>query len=221
MAQKRKNTLSVAARGAILLAVIGIPLLFAAAVFSTNLIMTAIPYFIIVVLIVASAIYCGMTATLLYDFFESEPPMYRWLPCIGEFSLMDGKYLKFGIIFYIIALVFFGISVIPYSVLRVFGEGVLLDMPVYAMVVALIFIVAVQVTKGIGLMGCIKVVNSEWEEKMHTSLGFIKSFSWLGFVPFVRVIAVYALNKPLSTLVTFNGVTVSDSDDVVLEEDDA
>ena len=219
MAKKRKgNQGSPATRALILLAVVGIPLIFVLAIMGTEVIVQTAPYLIIVVMAVAMAIYSGMTSALLYDYFEVQSPIWRWIPCIGELSLMDSKFVKFGVLFYALAAVFFGISNLPYSILRNFGEGVALDLPFYMMVLTFAMLGAVQIVKGIGLLGCMKTVSAEWDEKVGTSLGLIKSFAWLGFIPFVRVMAVYALNKPLSTLVTFNDMTVSDTDDVKLEE---
>lgn len=134
--------------------------------------------------------------------------------------MMDVKFLKIGTPLYILALLFLGLSRLPYSVVSFLGQELALVFPFYATLIAFGFLGAIQIVKGIGILGCIKMVSDEWEDQMHGSLGFIKSFGWLGFIPFVRVMAVYGLNKPLSTLVTFNNTTISDNDDVVLEEED-
>lgn len=217
---RRGNKPNPAARALVLLAVVAVPLLFVLAIISTDFIVTVAPYLLIVLIAVVMGIYSGITSQLLYEYFEVYPPWYRWVPCFSELTLMDSKYLKIGTVFYALAVIFLGISRIPYSVSKMLGETIALSLPFYATVVAMLMLFAVQIVKGIGLLGCYKTVGAEWKEKMETSLGFIKTFSLLGFIPFVRVLAVYGLNKPLSTLVTFNDITVSDSDEVALEEEE-
>lgn len=219
MAKKKNGQINPAARGLILLIILGIPLVFVLASVGTKFLADSAPYLILVVMAIVMAVYGGTTASLLYDYYEVQSPWYRFVPCYGELVLMDSKFLKIGSVFYVFALIFFGISRLPYTVLKIFGTAVATSAPFYFTLLAFIALLGVQIVKGIGLVSCMKNISGEWEEKMHTSLGFIKSFSWLGFIPFVRVIAVYALNKPLSTLVTFNDVTASDSSDVVLDEE--
>lgn len=209
-----------ATRALMLLVIVAVPVLFVLAIVSTEALVNIAPYLLVVVIAVIMGIYSGITSGLLYDYFEVSAPWYRWIPCYSELTLVDSKFLAIGSVFYVVAIIFLAISRIPYSVSKVLGDTVALSLPFYATVVALLFLLAVQIVKGIGILGCYKTLEVEWEEKMNTTLGFIKTFSWLGFIPFVRVLAVYGLNKPLSTLVTFNDITVSDSTDVELEEDD-
>lgn len=221
MAKKRKNQNNPAARAMILLVAVGVPLLFVLASVGTRGLIERAPYLLLVLCAIVMGVYVGYTSGLLYQFYEVSRPWYCFTPCYGELALMDSKFLKIGSIFYVVAILFLGLSRIPFVVLKGLGENLAISFPFYCTVVAFIALAGVQVVKGFGLVDCMKTVSSEWEEHMNTSLGFIKSFCWLGFIPFVRVIAIYAINKPLSTLVTFNEITVSDTTDVELAEEEA
>lgn len=217
MAKRKNNNFGMSI--GILLVIIGIPLLFVLSSLGTSWLATTAPYLMVAVIAVFAAIYTGMTSSLLWDFYEESAPWYRWVPCFGELTIMDSKYLKIGGILYIPAIIALALSQLPYKVISFLGENVALNFPFYMMVVALFFLLAVQVVKGIGIMDCTKTIASLWEERNNTSSGFIKRFGILGFIPFVRVVAVYALNKPLTTMVTFNEETISDNDDVELSEE--
>lgn len=218
MATKNKKN-NPAARAAILGLAVGIPILFVLAVKGTKYLSSAAPFAVVLLIVAAATVYTGMTTQLLYRYFESTAPWYAWLPCFGELAIMDSKFMKVGAPCYLGALIFLLISRMPYSVVSFLGEGLAINLPFIATVCAFVCLAAVQVVKGFGILHCIKVIGAEWESHIKTSLGLIKSLSLLGFIPFVRVMAVYALNKPLSTLVTFRGITTSDSDDVVLSEE--
>lgn len=218
MAARKKN--SAAVNGAILGVAVGIPAIFVFAVFGTNMLLNKAPLILLAVVAIAIAVYNGMTCGLLYEYCEVDEPKLSYIPCWGELYLMDSKYLKIGTPLYILAIVFFGLSRLPYSTVSFLGENVALSFPFYMIVLAMLMLFIIQIVKGIGILGCVKMVAGEWQSQMHGSLGFIKSFGWLGFIPFVRVMAVYGLNKPLSTLVTFSNTTISDNDDVVLEEEE-
>lgn len=219
MATKKRNG-SPATKGLILLGVLAVPVLFVLAAMGTSALMDVAPYALIGVLAIAIAIYTGITCNLLYRYCETRPAWYAFVPCYGELAMMDSKFMRIGTPLYILVILFLGLSRVPYSMLSFLGQDLALVFPFYSTLIAFVLLGVIQVVKGIGILGCIKMVSDEWEDQMHGSLGFIKSFGWLGFVPFVRVIAVYGLNKPLSTLVTFNNTTISDNDDVVLEEED-
>lgn len=215
---KKKNSASPVAKGAILLVIVGVPAFFALASMGTSALLERAPYILVLVCAIIAGIYNGMTCKLLYDYYESNCPWYAWIPCYGELALMDSKYILPGTIAYAIAIVSLVISQLPYRIIGALGD-IALTLPFYATVVFFIAMLVVEVVKGLGTVGCVKVVSEEWEEKMHGSLGFIKSFGWLGFIPFVRVMATYGLNKPLSTLVTFNDMTVNDDDSIELSEE--
>ena len=216
----KNNSTSPAVKLLILGVVFGLPIFFVLANKGTALISDVAPYAIIVVMAVAAAFYSVTTANLLYKYYETSAPWYAWLPCVGELTLMDGKFTKIGLPIYGAAIVFGLLAFLPYSVTSVFGESIGLHFPVFMMMAAMICLAAIQVVKGIGLLGCMKVVSDEWKEHTGSEVGFIKYFAFLGFIPFVRVMATYSLNKPLSTLVQFNNVTVSDSTDIDLTEEE-
>lgn len=217
MAKRRQTNFGVSV--GVLLVVIGVPLLFVLGSVGTSWLAEKAPYVLLGVIVVFAAIYSGITSGLLWDFFEEDAPWYRWVPCFGELTIMDSKYLKVGGILYIVALAFFALGRIPYQLVSFLGNKTALNFPFYMTVVAFLVLAAIQVIKGIGIVGCTKTISSVWEERNHTDAGFIKRFSFLGFLPFVRIVAIYALNKPLTTMVTFNEETISDNDDVVLREE--
>lgn len=222
MAKRRNtaNTISPAARLAVLGSIVGIFGLFAAVAFGTAELMDTSPFLLIPVLVLGSTVYTVITSNLLHKYFEVRAPFIRFIPCYGELTLMDNKFLKIGTIFYGIAIVALLCTRIPFNIARVVSEDFAFSLPFYCMVVALIALLAVQIIKGIGLLGCVKIIVAEWNEHVGGSIGIIKSLAWLGFLPFVRVVAMYALNKPLSTMVTFNSITVSADESVELEEED-
>lgn len=222
MAKKRNtaNTISPMARLTVLGSVVIIIGMFAAVAFGTAELMDVAPLLIIPVIALGIAVYTAMTSKLLYEYFEVNPPFLRFIPCYGELTLMDNKFLKIGTIFYVIAILALLGTQIPFSVAKIISEDFAFSLPFYCMVVALVALLAVQIIKGIGFLDCVKTLVAEWDEHVGGSVGIIKNLAWLGFIPFVRVVAIYALNKPLSTMVTFNDITVSVDEAVELEEEE-
>lgn len=222
MAKKRKNnstSMSATSKLLMLGAIVLIPAIFIAVATGTSLLADVAPFALLGVFIVASTIYSGMTTKLLYDFYDLESPWYRFIPCYGELTLMDSKFLRAGTVAYIFVILFFGISMIPYKFFKVLGETLAISMPFYATILMFIAIGVLSIIKGIGYIDTMRTVNAEWEEKMDTSVGFLRAFVWLGFIPFIRVLCAYAINKPLSSLVTFYGMTADEEDEVVLSEE--
>lgn len=218
--RKKANGVTPAARAAILGCSVGVIALFFGVAFGTERLMDIAPILLIPIVIILMAVYTAMTANLLYEYFEVSPPITRFIPCYGELTLMDSKFRRIGTVFYIIAIVALGVSQLPYSVVGRVGNGALLNLPIYAMLLALVALLIIQVIKGIGLLDCEKSISEEWEEHVGGSVGIIKTMSLLGFIPFVRVAALFALNKSLSTMVTFNNITASTDEETELEEED-
>lgn len=216
----KTNQTSPAVRFLILGVIVGLPALFILADKGTAYLLDTVPVAIIAVLAIAVTVYTGMTSSLLYRYYEAKAPWYAWLPCFGELTVMDGKFVKIGTPVYIGALAALGLSMLPYKVTSIFGQTFGLHFPLVMMILCFAALAALQVIKGIGLISCMKVVEAEWKEHTQAELGLIKSFAFMGFVPFVRVMALYALNKPLSTLVQFNAVTASVSSEVTLTEEE-
>ncbi len=221
MAKRKQGGTNFALSIGVIGVIIGVPLLFVLSSMGTSWLVDTVPYVMLGVIMLAIAVYSGMTSTLLWQFYECRPPWYRWLPMFGELTLMDNKYLKVGSVFYAVAVFFLALSRIPYSLLSFLGNPLSLNFPFYMTLLAFVALAGVQVVKGIGIMDCTKTIADLWEERSHSSSGFIKRFGILGFIPYVRVVAVYGLNKPLATLVTFNDETISDTDDVQLVEEDS
>lgn len=219
MPRNHKST-NIASSVGIVCAVVGIPTLFILSSFATSWLSGIAPYVLLGIVVVLIAGYNSITSKLLWDFYECEAPWYRFIPCYGELTIMDSKYRKIGTVLYIIALVFLGISALPYGILSSVVGSIAIDIPTYAMLLAFVFLGILQVVKGIGLIDCVNTIAGIWEERNHYSSGFIKRFSLLSFLPYVRVLAIYGLNKPLSTMVSFNNETVSGDDTVELVEED-
>lgn len=224
MAKKKKQSqgISPAGKSAILLAVFGVPALFFASSWGLSKLFELAPMYIVIALVIFATVYTAYTAKLMYDFYDTRPPFLRFVPCVCEITLVDIKYHIPCYVCYVMAIIFAALSQLPYSVLKVLGEGFALSAGFYFTIVAIVFLVIIQIIKGIGLMGTIKDIGEEWSHQRHTDLGAISKLTFLGFLPFVRVIALYSLNKPLSTMVSFMGVTVDDADtgDSFEEEDE-
>ena len=129
---------------------------------------------------------------------------------------MDSKFTKIGAALYLVASVFLAITQIPYGLLKMLPHAVAINAPFVSMVITLVVLAAVQVVKGVGLWSCMKSVNEEWETYMGVDMGLLYAFTIFGFIPFTRVLTIYALNKPLSTMVTFNDITAEDTDDTLV-----
>ena len=200
--------------------IIVIPAIFFASSFLGDKLLSLSPIVAVCVIAVVASIYTSYVSGLLWSFLEYDAPIVRFVPCFGELTLMETKYMTAGTVFYIIAAIFFGLTFLPYSVLSFLGTEMAMNMPFIFMVIAFISLGAVQIIKGIGIMNCTSNIAEIWEDKIGSDAGFIKRFGFLGFIPFVRVLSIYALSKPLSTMVTFMGETISDDSDVDLLEEE-
>lgn len=213
-ARSRKSRgISPAGKVAILLAIFGVPILFFASSYGLSLVFEIAPAALIGVLVVFATVYTAYTSKLMYDFYDVEAPILRFIPCVCEVTLVDMKWHVPCYICYGLAVIFLGLSQLPYNLLKILGEGFALNASFYFTVIAIIFLAIIQVIKGIGLMQTMKDIGVEWKRQVHADVGVLNKLTPLGFIPFVRVIALYSLNKPLSTLVSFMGATVDDSDD--------
>lgn len=212
-ARSRKSKgISPAGKVAILCAVFGIPLLFFASSYGLSKLFDVAPVTLVIVLIVVATVYTAYTSQLMYTFYDVDAPILRFVPCLCEITLIDMKWHTPCYILYLLAIVFAGASQLPYSVLKILGDGFAVKASFYFVVIAIILLAAVQVLKGIGLMQTMKDIGVEWKRQVHADVGALNKLTPLGFIPFVRVIALYSLNKPLSTLVDFMGTTADDAD---------
>lgn len=210
---KRKQSKGISPIGKIaLLAVLfGIPCIFALSSWGLAKVYEIAPWALIIIMLIVCTAYTAYTAGLMYSFYDVDPPVMRWIPCVGELSLIDVKYHAPCYILYALTVIFALATQLPYSVVGKLGADFATRAPFYFLLIALIFAFAIQVIKGIGIMGCMKDVGEDWRKQTHADVGAISKFTPLGFVPFVRVMALYALNKPLSTMVSFMGLTSSDA----------
>lgn len=213
-ARSRKSKgISPAGKVAILVAIFGVPILFFASSYGLSKIFEVAPMTLVGVLIIIATVYTAYTSKLMYDFYDVDAPFLRFVPCVCETTLLDIKWHLPCYICYILAILFGVASQLPYSVLKVLGEGFALNASFYFTIIAIIFLAIIQVLKGIGLMQTMKDIGVEWKKQVHADVGMLSKLTPLGFIPFVRVIALYSLNKPLSTLVSFMGATVETADD--------
>ncbi len=218
---KKSRGISPAGKVAILCAVFGVPFLFFASSWGLSKLFEIAPMTLVLVLVVAATIYTAYTSKLMYDFYDVDAPLLRFVPCLCETTLLDMKWHLPCYILYALVLAFFGLSFLPYSALSFLGEDFALDASFYFIVIAIILLAVIQVIKGIGIMQTMKDIAVEWKKQVHADVGALNKLTPLGFLPFVRVIALYSLNKPLSTLVSFMGATVDDADEEsTFEEED-
>lgn len=210
--RKQNNSISPAGKIGILLVIFGIPILFAFSSWGLSKLFDIAPYAVGSVLVLVATIYTAQTSGLMYDFYQVDAPVLRFVPCICELTLIDIKYHLPCYILYVLALIFGGCMLLPYGVLSMLGDNFATSAPFYCMVAALLCLIVIQIIKGIGIMGCMKDIGEEWHKQTHADVGAFSKFSIMGFIPFVRVMALYALNKPLSTMVSFMGVTVEDGE---------
>lgn len=220
--KKRQEGISPAGKAAILCVIFGIPLLFVLSSWGLSQLYDAVPYAIVLVLLVLCTVYSARIARLMYTYYEVDAPVIRFVPVIGEVCLLDIKYHLPCYIGYAISVLFLVLSLLPYDVLKIFGTGFATNASFYLMLVAIVVALAVQIIIGVGLMHTMKDIAEDWKKQVHADVGAISKFSFFGFIPFVRVIALYALDKPLSTMVDFMGVTSEDAeeDDGFIEEEE-
>lgn len=215
----RKNSsegISPGGKLAILLVIFGIPILFFTASWGLDKLFQLAPWVGILVILLIATAYTAHTAGLLYRYYNVSPPLLRFVPCLCELSLIDNKYRGIGFILYSLAGVMASGALMPYSVASIFGEAFVEWHTWWFGVFCLLFLTALEILKGIGISACMNDIAEDWYSHVHVDIGFIKRFVPLSFIPFVRVVALYSLNKPLDTMVTFVGVS---ADDVGVEDE--
>lgn len=220
MARRNNSTITAAGKLGILLAIFGVPAIFFGISFGLQRVIDFAPYVTVVVVLVVCAGYVSHVTGLLYDFYEVNRPLWRFIPCVGELALMTRKYMRIGIILYCVAIMLLGFSVAPYSVTKLFGQGALQAIPFYMMLGSLFILLVLQIVKGIGMAQVFKDVEECWVEQVHTRLGLINKYKPLLFIPFVRMLGLYGLAKPLETLVTFNDRTINSETDLLVDDEE-
>lgn len=203
----------------ILFVILGIPIIIYLFSVGTKLAFNLAPITVTIALTILCGIYSGYVSGLVRKYYEIDSPFWRYIPCVGELSLTTGITFKISIILYIIAAVLFSMSLLPYDVVKIFGELSIQTIPFILNIIALVCLTGVQVCKGLGMSLILSAIENSWEETMKTNIGSVSKMRILMYIPFVRVIALYAISKPMSTLVDFMGRTTSDTDDVLAEED--
>ena len=189
---KKKNgdSLNPLVRLGFLCILIGVPVLFFLLSRFTSAVAEKIPIAFLVLLVVVDCIYTFYTARLLYSYYGSKVPILSAVPCFGELYIMDSKYTSIGRWLYLIAVALGIVIIVPMFGFVTFTSVFMLTLPTKLFYVLLVDLIVIQVVKGLGILDCEKTIASD------------------------------ALNKPLSTLVDFNGVTSDSTDDVVLSEEE-
>ncbi len=223
MARKNSsNGISPAGKTAILLVVFGIPFLFAGASWGLDWLFSAAPWAVVLVLVLVATAYTAHTSNLLYTYYEVSAPVTRFVPCLCEVTLIDRKYHTPCYILYLLAILCGAGAFLPYDIAKVLGETFVTNHTFWFGVAFAVVMIILEVIKGIGIAGCMKDVADDWYQQTHSDVGLIKRFVPMGFIPFVRVIALYSLNKPLDTMVGYMGVSASDAgeDEEFYEEEE-
>lgn len=219
---KKRTGVDTGTKAMVFLGFLGIIVLFVGMVFLTDVLASVSTYISLALFVVVITYYTSDAVALMYDFYETDRPIGRFIPFICEFYLLDVKLRRicYSLTGLVIALVV--LARLPYSVKAVFGESFALSSSFYLMFAALVILVILEITIGVGLISTIGDICNDWRRIVKTDVGSIKRLSIFAFIPFVRVFAIYALRKPLDTLVTFRNETYSsDAEvDVVSEDDD-
>lgn len=213
MAKKKSSGMSPIGKLIILLVLFGVPCFFFLLSWGLDKLYAIAPIILVLIVLLILTVYTSYTIKLLYDYYELPAPVLRFVPCVCEVMMVDVKYHLPCYIMYGVAVVLGVLSQLPYSLLSVFGTDIATSVPFYFIIGSLLVLIAIQVIKGIGIVSGMKDIEEEWKGKTHVDLGIISKFAWCSFIPFVRIIAVYALNKPLSTMVSFMGMTSADEDE--------
>lgn len=222
MARRSSSSgISPAGKAAVLVVVLGVPVMFFGASWGLDWLFTVAPWAVILVLLLVSTIYTAYTSSLLYTYYEADPPLMRFVPSLCETTIIDRKYHLPCYIFYFLAALCALGAAMPYDIAKIFGNGFVENHTFWFGIAFLVVSVGLQITKGIGIAGCINDIASDWYQQTHSDMGLIKRFTPMGFIPFVRMIALYSLNKPLDTMVSYMGTTASEvgEEDEFIEDD--
>lgn len=213
MAKKKQETgISPAGKVAVLAVCFGIPVCFAASSWGLSKVYEIAPWALILIMVLLCTAYAAYTAKLMYTFYDVPAPIIRFIPCLCEITLIDVKYHTPCYILYGLSALLLGATQLPYSVVGLLGQSFATSAPYYFLLIALVLLAVIQGIKGYGLTQCMKDISEDWRKHTHADVGAITKFALLGYIPFVRVMALYSLNKPLSTLVSFMGVTAEDAE---------
>ena len=212
MSAKKKSSVDPKSQLMLLFILVGIPACFIVFSILSDKLMSMAPVAMVGLLVVATAIYTAMTARMLYKYFGGSAPWYSYIPCFGETTIADSSCVKWSIPFYALAILFGVLTIVPANVFSFLPGTLEMRMPVYFVFAAVLMLVSVQIVKGIGIYNCCKFLDGECVDKLGTDIGILRVLSALAFVPFVRMVALYAVNTSLTKLVVFAERTISDTD---------
>ena len=220
MAKRKNSSVDTGTKSIIFLGILGIFGLFIGLVFLTGALAKISTYISLVALILVMTYYTADAVALMYDFYEANRPIARFIPFICELYLLDIKYRRacFGMLG--ASIVFVGLAWLPYSVKAMLGETFATSSAFYFMLIAIVVLVVMEIVIGVGIMSTVNDICKDWKRIVKTDVGSIRRLAPLAFIPFVRVFAIYALRKPLDTLVTFRNETYSSDAEVDVVADD-
>ena len=178
----------------------------------SDMLLSAAPWATVLLITLLCHIYTVMTVRNLYKFYEMAAPWTAYIPCYGELTLMDKKFYMVGTALYGLIIVFGIGSFLPLYKLN----SALADIPFYMLMSVLVFVVLLQLVKGLGIIDQARCVFREYSDIRKDNTGAARHLIWFGFLPFVRIIALRSINQPLSSMVNFMHVTAQDA-----EEDDS
>ena len=138
--QKTQNSISSAGKVGILCAVFGIPALFFATSYGLSVLFDVAPYAVVLVLVAFATAYTAQTSALMYQFYDVDPPVLRFIPCLCEITLLDLKYHIPCYILYVAATFFIGMSLLPYSIMKILGENLATSLPFYLMAIGFVLL---------------------------------------------------------------------------------
>lgn len=183
---------------------LGVMIMFVVFIKGTDLVASQSYFGLAAVTLLGCTFFSAVTCGKLYDYFKVKRPLLRFVPCLGELSLIDFRFRRVGLMLYAAAAV---VGVVLY--LNVL-PGV--STPFYVALVLLALLASIQVVKGIGLRAAYMELEQDWVKISGHSAGALKLFILFGYLPFIRIYLVYSINKILMTLVTFGGFDYADAD---------
>lgn len=155
------------------------------------------------ILVLMIGFFTAFTVRKLYAFYETSVPIKAYIPMVNELALVDYRLARVGVVLYIIAAIFIALgafSIVPGN------------LPFTFILIGMIVLLAVQVVKGIGIRGTFKEVAEDWNKISGHDAGIMRLFAICGFLPFVRVLTVYSLDKILTAMVTFGKYSIEDTE---------
>lgn len=219
----KRNAKDTAVSKMVVLSVIAIVIvLFILFAFASKYLYTLSPILVLGIFAIFFVYYTSDTVSLLYDFYDADRPFARYIPVVCELFLLDIKYRKLAATSYIAAVIAFVLSKLPYNVKAIFGSTFATNISFYLLLLMFIFLIVAQILIGMGMIATINDIRDDWFRIVKTDIGAISKFGFFCFIPLFRFYTIFALRKPLDTLVRFQQRTVNNdgANEVFLSDED-